>query len=388
MTMHLGFDMTRVGPHGSGIGIFALTVLRAVHQLLPGHPEWQIFALATPGGREIIQTALIDSAHGNQLHPQLSLCTVPEGKGWLKEQLSLPSALRKLPPLDLLYSPGYPVSPLSPARRTLLQVHDMVPWQRGDTMTPTGRLYWRMMLPPAIRRAAQLLVDSQFTAQELKRYRFAHNKPIRVMHPAVSARYMVTPADKTVSATLRALGISCPYLIASGNLEPRKNLTFLLDTFGRYLEANPHTRVDLVLTGGSGWKNAPFYRKLSTFAFAERVHLLGWLPAEQLVHLMAGAEALLYPSLYEGFGLPPLEAVALGTPALVSDRTSIPEIMGPCGLYGAPDDIGRWVQMIEQVVGNRTYREQLAERGKSCAARYSETALRDELERVLLGLLP
>ncbi|MBK9091424.1 MAG: glycosyltransferase family 4 protein [Anaerolineae bacterium] len=384
MVQRIGIDVCRIGKQRTGIENFALSVVKALSALTRDHADWEFHLFATDDGTAVIRGAL-QSAGTDRL--RIHNVTDDGGRGGLKEQVYLPHATRNLPTFDLFYSPGYPLSPLVRSQMTIQQVHDMVPWRYGDTMTAGARLYWRVLLPVAIRRSRIVATDSQFTMDELRSFRFGKYKSMRIVHVSIDDRYLDFCAAGS-SSILAELQVSKPYLLILGSLEPRKNLLFLLDVFERYHQMNHTVNLQLVIAGGKGWKNKQFFDKISAHPFQSQVRLIGWVNEDHLQHLVAGAEALLYPSLYEGFGLPPLEAIAVGTPVVASNAAAIPEIMGEHALYADPRNVDEWVQRLVYVVGNSEYREWIKLRGRTWAARYSQAALTDVLDHLFAEVLP
>jgi len=167
------------------------------------------------------------------------------------------------------------------------------------------------------------------------------------------------------------------YLLFVGNIEPRKNLVALIDAYGRMRRVIPRAP-RLAIAGGAGWKNQAIHEAARTSPFAADIRFLGHVPDADLPLLVNGAVAFVYPSLYEGFGLPPLEAMACGTPVITSNRSSLPEVVGDAALVVDPDDRAALTDAMARVVSDATLREDLRAGGLARARRYTwdETARR------------
>jgi glycosyltransferase involved in cell wall biosynthesis len=160
------------------------------------------------------------------------------------------------------------------------------------------------------------------------------------------------------------------YFLHVGTVEPRKNLLRLLRAFERISRADPRAP-DLVFVGGSGWRNREFYRAIETSPAGSRVRLMGYLPEHDLAALYSASLATVYPSLYEGFGLPPLEAMACGAPVVTSNTSSLPEVVGDAALLVDPRDVGAIEAALVQVKEDPVLREALRAKGLQRAKQFS-----------------
>ncbi|MDQ4078327.1 MAG: glycosyltransferase family 4 protein, partial [Chloroflexota bacterium] len=168
------------------------------------------------------------------------------------------------------------------------------------------------------------------------------------------------------------------YALFVGTIEPRKNLVSLLKAFRITRERHPNLK--LVLAGKKGWLYEEVFQTLHKLGLESEVIRLGFVPDEDLPALYSAARYFVYPSLYEGFGLPVLEALACGTPVICSDRSSLPEVAGDAAILVAPDEIGALVQAMERVLIDSTLRQAMRERGIEQARRFSwERAAKETL---------
>jgi alpha-1,3-rhamnosyl/mannosyltransferase len=240
------------------------------------------------------------------------------------------------------------------------------PWSR--------RVLFGLTVRRAARRADAIIVPSATTERDLaERFPLAAGKT-HVVPLAPSERF-VLPPERSLPVVRRFGLAPGGYLLFVGNVEPRKNLEALVDDYGRMRAASRLAPI-LAIAGGRGWKNDPIHRMAADSPFAADIRFLGHVPEPDLPALVNGALAFVYPSLYEGFGLPPLEAKACRTPVLTSDRSSLPEVVGDGALLVDPDDRDQLADALARIAGDAARREGLRERGKQQARHYSwnETA--------------
>ncbi len=378
----IGIDAVRLSKKRTGIENVALSILKCLPTLVKKHPNWNFTIFSTKKGLSVYQSEV-----GEADQSQLQFRIIPDHKrGWPKEQLVLPFVVGTSKKLDIFYSPGYPISPFIFSRKLVIQVHDMVPWRFQETMTAGASLYWRTLLPYSIKRAHTIFVPSKFTARELEFFGFDNKKNIHVLNDAIDNRFLEFCERDNTTNIIQKLGIKQPYVLVLGSLEPRKNVPFLLDVFERYMDKELNHDLNLVIAGGKGWKNQEIYNQIYSHKYKENIILAGWVPDNALPHIVAGAKALLFPSIYEGFGLPPLEAIALKTPAIVSNAASLPEVLGHHAFFAELNKTDDWVLQMQQVINNNAYKGR-EESGKKWAAKYSQENFLFRIENLLLTII-
>jgi alpha-1,3-rhamnosyl/mannosyltransferase len=248
---------------------------------------------------------------------------------------------------------------------TVPVVYDLVAWLPGARAQARAARIERATIRPAVRRAQALLSISEATRRDLvERFPAAAGKAVVVplaADPAFAAR--VPDAER--DAVLAEHGLERPFVLCTGTLEPRKNLTRLLDAWAR-LPAPVRTGHDLVLVGPRGWERDEVLRRAG-----EEVRVLGFLPDAQLVALYQACRVFAYPSLYEGFGLPVLEAMAAGAPVVTSDVSSLPEVGGDAVAYADPRDTASIAGALERLLTDAAERARLAAAGPRRAAGFS-----------------
>lgn len=271
-----------------------------------------------------------------------------------------PSLPRSLGGLDMLHTPSpAAVPPPGPGQRLVVTVHD-VAFRLFPSMYPAQ---WRMLYRTGLRRAARkadaIIAVSRHTATDVVRLTRVDPARVHVVPSAVS----VPGGDPDPEPALRRLKVPRPYLLFAGTLEPRKNLVRLVRAYRRAALRVPHA---LVLAGPLGWRSQPLHRELAVPGRG-RVLLTGRVPASDLDALYRGADAFCYPSLYEGFGLPVLEAMARGVPVITSNGSSLPEVAGHAAVQVDPRSTRQLSDAIERVLTGRDDAEQLAAMGRERA---------------------
>ncbi|MCB2191666.1 MAG: glycosyltransferase family 4 protein [Deltaproteobacteria bacterium] len=258
--------------------------------------------------------------------------------------------------------------------KLVVTVHDLSFCRRPDWHKEANNEFSLRALENAVDNADLLIAPSRFTARELVELYPATQGRVRVVPEAVLPVYRPAADPAPVQAVLERHGLEKPYLLFVGTLEPRKNLVRLLSAYER-LVAGGQEDFDLVLAGGTGWKAGPIEEALSHSPVRERVRRLGYVPGPDLPALYQGAWALVYPSLYEGFGLPVLEALACGTPVVTSDAASLPEVGGEAALYLDPENVGQLTDALIRITGEPGLRAALAAKALEQASRFSQEAM-------------
>jgi glycosyltransferase involved in cell wall biosynthesis len=248
---------------------------------------------------------------------------------------------------------------------TVPVVHDLVAWLPGAQAQARAARIERATIRPAIRRATTLLCNSHATRRDLIA-RFPAAAPKAAVMPLAADRAFATPLSAALrEAALAEHGLARPFVLSTGTLEPRKNLSRLLDAWA-LLPEPVRAAHDLVLVGPKGWEREEVLRRAG-----EEVRVLGFVSDAHLVALYQSCRAFAYPSLYEGFGLPVLEAMSAGAPAVTSDVSSLPEVGGDAVLYADPRDTRSIAAALERALTDEAERARLAEAGPRRAAGFS-----------------
>jgi glycosyltransferase involved in cell wall biosynthesis len=274
-------------------------------------------------------------------------------KGHLWEQVYLPAACRG----RFLWSPANS-GPIAVSRQ-VCTLHDIVPIEYPEWFSPRYAAWYQFLLPRLVKRSRHIIAVSQFVKDRIVERLGARPDKISVVWNGLDAKFRPRPAEE-VEQVKAMLGIRAPrYVLSVGSLEPRKNLARLLKAWSRIVREVPED-IELVLVGGKG--DSSVFRDAGLSETPERVREAGYLDQDRLPALYSGALALLYPSLYEGFGLPPIEAMACGTAALTSNVTAPPEVVGDAALLVDPLDDDDIADGIRRIVNDDALRAVLIRR--------------------------
>ena len=341
----------------SGIGVY----LRAsLTELLGGHPDWQFVLLGDP-------RKLNAYAQPGRVHV-VTFTATPYS---IEQQVTFPR--RKIADCHVLWIPHYDL-PLRWRGPLVVTVHDLMHLALPDIIDSRLRsAYARFMFRCARNRASALVFISRFTGEEFVRLVGTPSCPTAVIHNGITSRQMSDASRRHAR----------PYLLCVGNLKPHKNLGRLLQAFET---VRRHADVDLLLVGQTtGFRTGDpgVAAQLSTDGVG--VHHLGHVDDETLANLMAHAETLVMPSLYEGFGLPPLEAMQLGTPCAISDIAVFREVAGEAAVYFDPNDASSIARTLVSLLGDRALRASLRKRGSAHAAAFRWSSSAHELTRTLIA---
>lgn len=258
--------------------------------------------------------------------------------------------------VDVVHATSLAVPPSGPAP-LVVTIHDLAFLESPDFHTRRGNRFHRRGLELARRDASAVVVPSRFVATELEAAGF---EPSRVVVAPHGVDVPADPPAETAAARLDRLGVAPPYLLHVGAAEPRKGTDSLLEALPAVRSA--HSEVQLVLASPGGW---------GRFAPAEGARALGGVAETDLDALYRSAEALVYPSRHEGFGMPVLEAMARGCPVVTSNRSSLPEVAGDAALLVDPDDVAALRDTLLRVLDDGDLRARLAAAGRSRAAAFT-----------------
>jgi glycosyltransferase involved in cell wall biosynthesis len=346
--------MMRVAMELTALQLDRAGTARAIEQLLPkleADPRVEIVPLSHRG-------RVAKTAAGTIL------------RGLARELWYLPHALPRAVEranVDLLHCP----SQLAPPRSSVPMVvtlHDAIGWDHPEWLTRANVLQLQKRLPLAIKAGAHVITSSQYSRERIAERLSIDPSRITVVAPGIDARFTpgVTAED---SELLARLGVSERFVLTVGTLQPRKNVEAAISAFERI--ATGHRDWQLVVAGARGWHDDELQQRLRESAASDRILALGRVTDQQLIALYRAADCFVFPSRYEGFGFPPLEAMACGTPVISSARTSLDEIIGDAAIAIDPDDPEQIAAHLAEVLDTPGLADRLRSRGIEHAAAFT-----------------
>ncbi len=283
----------------------------------------------------------------------------------LWEQLAQGHALRAVG-ADLAHGPVF-VGPLMAPCPVVVTVHDLSFLRYPHLFRPANRLYLRLFTRLSIQRARRVIAVSAHAAEETVRLLGIAQEKIRVVYHGVDPIFRPLPPEEVAVFRARR-GLPERFVLFVGTLEPRKNLVRLIEAFAR---AGTDSGTALVLAGARGWYDEEIFATVERLGLSARVRFPGYIPNNELPLWYNAARVFAYPSLYEGFGLPVLEAQACGTPVLTSSVSALPEAAGDGALLVDPFNVEAIADGLHRLLTDETLRETLRQRGREHAARFS-----------------
>ncbi len=350
MSVRIGIDARKAADYGIGTHVRNL-VRRLV--LLDRSVEWVLFH--RPGDERLLPT-------GERVR------LVPERSGGysLGELTALAARARELR-LDLYHAPHY-VLPVRLPCPSVVTIHDVIHLTAHE-YRGLPRLYARLMIGRAVRAAARVITVSHASEREILRLFPRLHPRIAVIPNGVEEIFHPRPDGETTAFVAESFGIGSPYLLFVGNPKGHKNLDLLLEGFVKL--ARRYAALHLLVVGGDERQRRRLARRTRQLGIGGRTRLTGPVDREALARLYAGAAAFVFPSRHEGFGLPPLEAMACGTPVASSSSASLPEVLGPAAAYFSPESADSLVEAICRILDDPGLRERLVHLGIERARHFS-----------------
>ncbi|MDX1613454.1 MAG: glycosyltransferase family 1 protein [Candidatus Promineifilaceae bacterium] len=372
--------MTAAVTQGGGIGRYTRELVRAL-AVQSDEFRYHLFsAKAAP------QMPVSDSLPNG---PHITYREAPLSHRWLYRlwyRLKIPAPVQLLTgAIDLFHSPDFVLPPVAGSIPTLLTVHDLSFVHYPSTFTPALIRFLEEVVPRSIKRATHVLADSQATKRDLTDIWSVTAEKVTVLHSGVSDQFRPVVEAEKLDAVRRHYGIGpVPYLFSISTIQPRKNYQMLIRAFRPVSQQTPHS---LIIAGGEGWLADQVYAEVEAQDLEERVRFIGFARDEDLPALYSGADGLVFPSLYEGFGIPLLEAMACGTPVLAADASSLPEVAGDAAMLRAADRQDLWTTAMIKLIEDEGLRKRLVEAGFRRAAHFSWSRAATQLRSIYRDLL-
>jgi glycosyltransferase involved in cell wall biosynthesis len=289
----------------------------------------------------------------------------------IKEQFALPADLRRVG-AELFHAPHYVLPPLTPCR-SVVTIHDCI-HLRFPQYLPSkfGYAYARAQMWMATHRAARVITVSEASKRDILRYFRVPESRIDVIYNAIDDRFWQEPSADDVMRVRERYRLTDPFVLYAGNIKPHKNLERLIEAFHLMRHDRPHlSSVQLLIIGDEISKYAALRRAVHRHKLHKHVRFFGFVTDQTLAALYRLADVFVFPSLYEGFGLPPLEAMASGTPVITSNVSSLPEVVGDAALMIDPYEPAAIADAMQRVLTSPELREDLQRRGLARAREFS-----------------
>ena len=245
-------------------------------------------------------------------------------------------------------------------QKKIITVHDIIPLYFPNTYTKITVFRYKLLLSKTLKTSDKIITISYNTKQDIiKHFKIPEDK-IKVIYLAANEKFK--PLNKNeISKIKQKYNLNYPFILYVGTLEPRKNIPTLLKAFYKLKKLG--IKHKLVITGKKGWKYKHIFETIEKLNLQKDVIFTGYVPDEDLPALYNAADLFVYPSLYEGFGLPPLEAMACGTPVITSNTSSLPEVVGDAGIMVNPYSVDELANKMYEVLTNDGLREELSKKG-------------------------
>ena len=375
MKMRVLVDGTPFLIEKTGIGHYTENLVAHLRRVAP-EVEISLFALSLRGGHRLKRVPAVEGVEikGYNLPANFLYYT-----WWPRTSLFPAESLAG--DFDIFHATNYQAPALRGAK-LVTTVHD-INFVRFPEMQSKGIRRFIAAMPRLLERSSVVLADSRFTAEELRDEYKLPEERVRVVYPGLNPVFLRVPGAEETETALRAYCLEPPYLAYIGNLHPRKNLVTLVEAFACLRRRGLEHRLAVIGGGGLGKLNNAEYRKLSLrvrdLGLEDAVVFTGYVPDERLVSLLRKADMLVFPSIYEGFGLPPLEAMACGVPVITSRRSSLPEVVGDAALLlEDPLDAEEIAGCVERLLADGELRARLVEEGLKRAVAFTwEKAARE-----------
>lgn len=372
--MHIGIDVSAAVNQRAGIGRYARELVRELLRI----DDQNIFRLFSFYGDETAffrevgrgKNVELESKHYPGRFFRLMLLALY--KSGISPDFLVGS-------VDVFHSPDH-VFPACKKIPTVLTIHDLAFLLYPENYTRINRAYLSAMVPQSVKQAASIIAVSKQTKEDLVRMVGVPEERISVIYNGIESNFRPMTRDECEATWQKYSLPKGGYLLYVGTLEPRKNIAGLIRAYAK-IQKNPGISQRLVICGGLGWLYRELFGLVNELGLRKEIIFTGHVPNKDLPAIYCGAELLVYPSIYEGFGLPVLEAMACGTPVITSNVSSLPEVAGDAALLISPNDVEELTEAINRLLSDSELRKEFAKRGLERAKLFSwEKTARETLQ--------
>lgn len=354
--MHIGIDCRLPTYRMGGISQYTIYLIQALGQLV-GEERYTIFH------KQGETRSFLPNS--NQRFSRSDLWTPCHHA---LERYALAVELRRHK-LDVYHSPDF-IPPILGRARRVITVHDLTFLYYPQFLTAESRRYYSDQIEWAVAAADHIIADSHASRADLIRLLGVAPDEVTAIHLAANPVFNADYDESAIEQTLQEYNLGHGFILTVGTLEPRKNLETLVNVYHR-LRQEKGVTVPLVLVGGRGWNDAAIFQAIDKLGLGPYVMHLSRVPDIHLAHLYHAAGVLAFPSHYEGFGLPALEAMLCDCPVVASNRGSLPEVVGDAALTLEPDDVDGWVEGLHNLLEDPRQAEAMRQAGRIQAKKFS-----------------
>lgn len=283
-------------------------------------------------------------------------------KRFFWDQLTYPMVAKKHG-AELLHQPCFS-APFIFKGPVVITIHDLISMLFPENIPFASRMFYSKWMPITYRKATKIITISQSTKNDIVRLLKIPSEKITVIPLAVEEKYKKAVSKSELEKVKQKYKIKDDYILHVGTLEPRKNLQFLIKIFAKLIQDKKNDNLNLVIVGKKGWYFEGLFELVKKEQLEDRVIFTGYVDDEDKPAIYQGAKIFAFPSLYEGFGLPPLEAMASGVPVISSNTSSMPEVVGDAGILLSPKDEKAWIEALTLVNNDSAKRSSMIEANK------------------------
>lgn len=376
MSIKIGIDYTAAVHQSAGIGRYTREMVQALAAAPDFAPHYYLFAAAAQGDARPLLPA-----------EKFTWCPTRLTERWLARlwyRLHLPLAVETWTgPLHLLHAPDFILPPVRRSTRTIVTIHDLSFVREPDSIMPGMSYHLNTWVPRSVAQADCVIAVSEATRRDLVEIYQTPPDKIRILYHGVTSNFKPVTDPARLQEVRQKYGLGQkPLVLSIGTIQPRKNYQRLIQAF-----AQVKGEAALVIAGGPGWKNESIFDEVGKYQLGDRIHFPGFVAEADLPVLYSAAAIFIYPSLYEGFGLPILEAMACGIPVIASNRSSLPEVTGDAGLLVDPYDVAAMAAAMNRLLEDHHLRQQLSAAGLKRAAQFTWPGMVAQLVDIYRQLL-
>jgi glycosyltransferase involved in cell wall biosynthesis len=375
MPLRIGIDYTAAAWQGAGIGRYTRELVR---DLVAQGDSYSYTLFYAAGGLDSASPYLADLRQLCATHRHVRSAPIPLSPRrltqiWQRARLPLPVELFA-GPLDIVHAPDFVLPPTR--ARTIVTIHDLSFLIYPEFAAPGMVRYLSSAVPRSLRRADAVLADSIATRDDLARLLRIDPARVSLVYPGVSPRFRPLPPDQ-IEPVRRRLGLPDRFILFVSTLEPRKNLVRLIEAFARLLRRSGEgpapqlADLKLVIGGRRGWLYEEIFAAIERLHLGQQICALDYVDDNDLPALYNLADVFAYPSVYEGFGLPALEALACGTPVLTADNSSLPEAVGDAAVLVPAGDVDAIAAGLARLLADPALRARLRAAGPLRARQFT-----------------